>query len=156
MKINRQFWFYIIAILFLHGTSMFVAAQPPEDVSGAGDLSTLETNVKAKHAFEEFAKTAESFEFRQLSNVSASNPESLAFAWESKPLFRFASEGTDPEMFLLLEAVENDEGSTWRFALAPMTCWAIEAKYHGQVVWNVDERLNKSSASGNYHVWFYE
>ncbi len=87
-----------------------------------------------------------------------------------QPLYRYADaeqqvidaavftfvHGTDPEMFLLLEAIETGEGSSWRYALAPMTCWAIEAKYQGQVVWNVDERLNKSSPSGNYHVWFFE
>ncbi len=91
---NRQFWFCIIATLFLLGTSTFVAAQTPEDDSDAGDLSTLETNVKAKYAFEEFAKTAESFEFRQLGNVTGSNPKPLTINWESKPLFRFAREGT--------------------------------------------------------------
>lgn len=63
--------------------------------------------------------------------------------------------GTDPEMFLVIEAMKSDEKTSWRYSLAPMTCWAVEAKYKGTDVWSVPERLNKSTVKGNYHVWFY-
>lgn len=64
--------------------------------------------------------------------------------------------GTDPEMFLLLEAFEENEITSWRYALAPMTCWSITAKYKDTVVWSVKERLGISTPTGDYHVWGHQ
>lgn len=98
---NRRFWFYMRMLMLLLmlplGVLSFVVAQEPafvQDAGDASDVSALETNGKAEHAFAEFAKTAESFEFRQLGKASSDRSNTLAFEWESKPLFRFASEGT--------------------------------------------------------------
>lgn len=64
--------------------------------------------------------------------------------------------GTDPEVFVALEAAQIDGKRIWRYALAPMTCWAVQVQYKGSEVWNLPERLNKSSAIGDYHVWRYQ
>jgi hypothetical protein len=62
--------------------------------------------------------------------------------------------GTDPELFLVLEQ-RNKEAKGWRYALVPMTCWAVEAKRGDKIVWNVAERLGKSKPADAYHVWIH-
>jgi hypothetical protein len=64
-------------------------------------------------------------------------------------IFAFAH-GTDPELFLILEAQQEDSkkdtkspiNSTyrWRVALAPMTSYAIKAKLDGKDYWSVPLR----------------
>ncbi len=63
--------------------------------------------------------------------------------------------GTDPEVFLVLEARSSNGASAWHYTLAPMTCWAVEARRDGDVVWHLPERFGKSSAQGLYHVWMH-
>jgi hypothetical protein len=63
--------------------------------------------------------------------------------------------GTDPELFLVLEHTASEQ-PPWRYSLAPMTCWAVEAKLDGRIVWNVPERLGKSTPSDSYHVWIHQ
>jgi hypothetical protein len=53
-------------------------------------------------------------------------------------LFSF-SLGTDPEAFLILEAV-GKEGGEWQFAFAPQTIYALKASWEGKEVWSVPER----------------
>lgn len=65
--------------------------------------------------------------------------------------------GTDPELFVLLEARENRDGSrTWEYALAAMTCWAVEVKHQGKSVWQAPERLQNHSVNNGYHVWVFD
>jgi hypothetical protein len=68
-----------------------------------------------------------------------------------QPLYRYASpsakvldgalfafvEATDPEAFLLLEAVEG-ENPHWRFACARMNLVEFSARFRGEEVWHVD------------------
>ena len=63
--------------------------------------------------------------------------------------------GTDPEVFLVLEARRNEDGSRrWEYLLAPMTCWAIEVKRRDQTVWKVAERIEKQRDPRNtYYLW---
>lgn len=64
--------------------------------------------------------------------------------------------GTDPEVFLLLESRAAAAGNdAWQYALAPMTCWGVEARLDGKEVWSVPERLGNSLPSDPYHVWKY-
>jgi hypothetical protein len=64
--------------------------------------------------------------------------------------------GTDPEVFLVLECrTEKGGNSSWHYTLAPMTCWAVSVKQNERVVWNAPERLNKSTQSDLYHIWFH-
>ncbi len=54
-------------------------------------------------------------------------------------LFAFVL-GTDPEVFLFLEARTGDDGPEWQYALAPMTVYAIKGKYRGKPVWELPDR----------------
>ena len=89
----------------------------------------------------------------------------------SNPLYRYDAErhgvidgavfaftlGTDPELFVVLEARDNRDGSrTWEYALAAMTCWAVEVKHQGRPVWQVPERLQNHSVRDGYHAWVFD
>ncbi len=50
-------------------------------------------------------------------------------------MFAFAM-GTDPEVILLLEAVERDDKVVWQYALARATGYAAEASLDDKVVWS--------------------
>lgn len=64
--------------------------------------------------------------------------------------------GTDPEVFLILESRSSADGNdSWHYALAPMTCWGVEARLDGKEVWSTPERLGKSTPSEPYHIWKY-
>lgn len=54
-------------------------------------------------------------------------------------LFAFVL-GTDPEVFLLLEARPGKQGLQWEYALAPMTVFAVKASYQGKAVWELPDR----------------
>ncbi len=54
-------------------------------------------------------------------------------------LFAFVL-GTDPEVFLFLEARPATEGHQWQYALAPMTVYAVKGSYRGNVVWELPDR----------------
>jgi hypothetical protein len=46
--------------------------------------------------------------------------------------------GTDPEVVLLLEAVEREGQAVWQYAFARATVYAVEASLGDEVVWSVD------------------
>jgi hypothetical protein len=48
--------------------------------------------------------------------------------------------GTDPEAFLMLEALDGKDGPAWNFAFAPQTIYALKASWKGAEVWNVPLR----------------
>ena len=50
-------------------------------------------------------------------------------------LFAFAH-GTDPEVFLIVEARSTAGKDRWHYGLAPMTAYALRASYKGKDVWN--------------------
>jgi hypothetical protein len=54
-------------------------------------------------------------------------------------LFAFVL-GTDPEVFLFLEARPGQEGPEWQYALAPMTVFAVKGSYRGKAVWGRPDR----------------
>jgi hypothetical protein len=65
-------------------------------------------------------------------------------------------QGTDPEVFLVLEhRSSKDEKAGWHYTLAPMTCWAVEVKHKGDVVWSAPNRQGKSKLDHLYHVWVH-
>jgi hypothetical protein len=49
-------------------------------------------------------------------------------------IFCFAL-GTDPELFLMLEARAGNGGPEWHYAFAPITIYDLKGSYKGQVVW---------------------
>jgi hypothetical protein len=63
--------------------------------------------------------------------------ESASTAVADGGLFTFV-EGTDPEVFLLLEARRQAEGVRWQYALTRMNSTKFEASYQEKPVWSVD------------------
>jgi hypothetical protein len=61
--------------------------------------------------------------------------------------------GTDPELFLIFEHRGEGDKAGWFYALAPMTCWAVQTRLDNTEVWSVPERLGKTTPQGPYHVW---
>ena len=61
--------------------------------------------------------------------------------------------GTDPEVFVVIEAREREDGSrAWAYLIAPLTCWALEVKYKDKTVWTMEERFGKNSMQGIYQI----
>jgi hypothetical protein len=86
-----------------------------------------------------------------------------------KPVYRYADEsagirdgavfafvhGTDPEVFLILEARDGTDAAGWHYTFAPMTCWGVHVKRGDDEVWSAPERYGKSTERGLYHVWVH-
>jgi len=53
--------------------------------------------------------------------------------------------GTDPEVVLLLEAVEREGKVVWQYALARATSYAVEASLGDEVVWSAQNGPNASN-----------
>lgn len=66
-------------------------------------------------------------------------------------LFAFVM-GTDPEVILLLEAVEREGKSAWQFAFARATGWGAEASLGDKVVWSVKSDTGKDSTGCQVQV----
>jgi hypothetical protein len=64
-------------------------------------------------------------------------------------LFAFV-EGTDPEVFLFLEARPGEGGMVWQYALAPMTVFAVKATHRGTTVWELPDRKPAKDPSKTY------
>lgn len=47
---------------------------------------------------------------------------------------------TDPECCLLLEAYQDDKGSRYRYAVAPMTIFQLDVRYKDRPVWSIEPR----------------
>jgi hypothetical protein len=54
-------------------------------------------------------------------------------------LFCFAL-GTDPEVFLMLEARGGNDGPAWHYGLAPMTAYEVKVSHQGKPVWSLPWR----------------
>ncbi|MBC8354335.1 MAG: hypothetical protein H8E66_20260 [Planctomycetes bacterium] len=89
---------------------------------------------------------------RQFSAVSSPGPQQLQLRLLSQPVYRYAStvpdvidgamfvfaNGTDPEIFLLLEARRTSEITSWQFAIARFNSHvALRVDYDEQSVWAV-------------------
>jgi hypothetical protein len=53
--------------------------------------------------------------------------------------------GTDPEVVLLLEAVEREGKAVWQYAVARATAYAVEASLGDEVVWSVQSGPNPTN-----------
>lgn len=94
--------------------------------------------------------------------------------WElrmlAKPLLRYADEkaelldgamfvlahGTDPEVFIVLEARKVDGVYAWHYALAPMTGYALKAQLDGKEIWEVQWRKGPFKASEPFFITVYK
>jgi len=72
----------------------------------------------------------------------------------TQPVYRYAEEGnildgalfiyvlgTDPECCLLVEAYRDDKDSRYRYAIAPMSIFKLEARYKDAPIWNIERRF---------------
>ena len=66
---------------------------------------------------------------RELYRYQSKNPDLLDGA-----VFGFV-QGTDPEALLLLEAVREESGLQWQYALARRTNGEVTVDYDGRTVW---------------------
>jgi hypothetical protein len=69
---------------------------------------------------------------------------------EDGALFGFVL-GTDPEVFLMLEARTGKDGLEWQYALAPMTCYQVKAAWKGKPVWSLPLRLPAKDTAGTFY-----
>jgi hypothetical protein len=60
--------------------------------------------------------------------------------------------GTDPEVVLLLEAVEGQDQVVWQYAFARATGWAAEARLGDDVVWSVNSDKGRDPTSSQVQI----
>ncbi len=85
-----------------------------------------------------------------------------------QPVYRYSEKGrildgalfifvvaTDPECCLLLEAYQDDKGSRYRYAVAPMTIFQLEVRYKDRPVWSIEPRNAAGSDSRSYYAGGY-
>ncbi len=70
-------------------------------------------------------------------------------------LFAFVY-GTDPEVFLFLEARPGKDALEWQYALAPMTIFAVKCSYRGKAAWELPNRGPALDPSKPFFVTKYE
>jgi hypothetical protein len=95
--------------------------------------------------------------------------------WElrmlARPLLRYADEkaglldgamftlahGTDPEVFILLEARKAKRGEyAWHYALAPMTGYALKVQLDGKETWEVQWRKGPFKPTDPFFITVYK
>jgi hypothetical protein len=69
-------------------------------------------------------------------------------------VFIFAH-GTNPECCVLLEAYQDGKGSRYRYAVAPMSIYRLEARYKATGVWSVEQRYPGRQNSRSYYADYY-
>jgi hypothetical protein len=85
-----------------------------------------------------------------------------------QPLYRYSEKGkildgalfvfvvtTDPECCLLLEAYEDDGGSRYRYAVAPMSIYQLEVRYKDAMVWSIERRGAVGANCRSYYAGTY-
>ncbi|WP_182866950.1 hypothetical protein [Stieleria mannarensis] len=85
----------------------------------------------------------------------------------AQPLYRYQSQrhqvidgavfafvmGTDPELILLIEAVESTEGPQWRFAAAQLSNLPLQLDYKGSRVWECDRAVPYVGDQPHFMYW---
>jgi hypothetical protein len=114
-------------------------------------------------------------QMRQLANRFTANDEFEGKSrWElrmlAKPLLRYADEkaglldgamftlahGTDPEVFILLEARKTGGDYAWHYALAPMTGYALKVQFDGKELWEVQWRKGPYKTTDPFFITVYK
>jgi hypothetical protein len=86
----------------------------------------------------------------------------------AQPVYRYSEEGkildgglfvfvlgTDPECCLLLEAYQDDKSARYRYAVAPMSIFALKARYKDTPVWSIDRRMLFGKDCRSYYAGGY-
>ncbi len=68
---------------------------------------------------------------------------------EDGALFSFVL-GTDPEVFLMLEARPGRAGLEWQYAFAPMTSYAVKGSWKGKDAWSLPWRKDAIDPNGTF------
>lgn len=63
--------------------------------------------------------------------------------------------GTDPEVFLALEARSSEGKERWHYGLAGMTAYVLKASYKGEAVWNRPEQKPPFDPANPYYIFKY-
>ncbi|HEY7329275.1 MAG TPA: hypothetical protein VH592_16655 [Gemmataceae bacterium] len=63
--------------------------------------------------------------------------------------------GTNPECCVLLEACRNNNGSSYRYAVAPMSIYQLEVCHKGRLVWEIGRREPAGANSRSYYAGGY-
>lgn len=121
------------------GLEMRHAPESPEPAeSGRQRLAQMRAIADEYSAIDDFGGKQSRWELRLLTT----------------PLYRYADpdrgivdgalwafvHGTDPEVFVVLEASETPTGLEWQIGMAPMTAYAVEVSRKGKPVWNAPRR----------------
>ena len=56
---------------------------------------------------------------------------------------------TDPELLLVIEAIQENGKLSWRYAVASSHYWQLELQRNGEVVWSVPLRMSLETARAN-------
>lgn len=85
-----------------------------------------------------------------------------------QPVYRYSEKGkivdgalfifvlaTDPECCLLLEAYQDDKGSRYRYAVAPMSIFQLEVRYKDRLVWEIEARSADGPKCRSYYAGGY-
>jgi hypothetical protein len=62
---------------------------------------------------------------------------------------------TDPECCVLVEAYHDAKGSRYRYAVAPMSIYQLEARYKDTLVWAIERRGAVGAACRSYYAATY-
>jgi hypothetical protein len=73
---------------------------------------------------------------------------------EDGALFSFVL-GTDPEVFLMLEARPGKDGLEWQYAFAPMTSYEVKGSWKGKEVWSLPWRKDSNDPGGTFYDMLY-
>jgi hypothetical protein len=85
-----------------------------------------------------------------------------------QPVYRYSEEGkvldgavfifvlgTDPECCVFLEACQDNKGSRYRYAVAPMTTFQLGVRYKDRFVWEIERRGVAGAKSRSYYSGVY-
>lgn len=70
-------------------------------------------------------------------------------------VFRFASNGTNPDALLIVELAKSDSGNRWQFGWIQMTTGKLVARMDGQTVWTAPYRTPNASKPSKFESWLF-
>jgi hypothetical protein len=120
----------------------------------------------APRRLQQMRELAGRFSARLVDRRNNLNGERQELRLLAQPLYRYRSTnpevldgalfgivlGTDPEVFLLLEARQSGDSQTWQYGLARMNIDPIAVSYMDKEVWRVEKAPYPGPIDAPYHV----
>ena len=75
--------------------------------------------------------------------------------WRHQSLSREKYNEVSPKIRACLEAYQDGKGSRYRYAVAPMSIYQLEARYKERLVWSVEQRYPGRRNSRSYYADYY-